>query len=101
MRNEREVLKACWQRTAACPELPLLLDGIERGDATVTVHIDDCPNCAAEVALYRDVVDGPTLDNAGVPAVNERISSVVRGRAPKAVRGESWWSRLFRPVVLT
>ena len=100
MRNEREVLKACWQRTDACPELPSLLDGIQRGDTTVTAHVDDCPHCAAELALYRDVVDGPTLANADVNALNQRISSVVTGRAPRAVRLESWWSRLFRPVVL-
>src|SRR5690349_4970763 len=100
MRSEREVLKACWQPTDSCPELPSLIEGIGRGDSTVTVHTDQCPRCAAELALYRDVVNGPNFGNVNIKAVNERISTVVMGRAPGPVRAESWWSRLFRPVVL-
>lgn len=98
--NEREILKAAWARTDACPDLPMLLDHIERDDSDVKAHLHHCPRCTAEVALFRDVTQGPAL-NADIRALNQRVTAAISERTGAESRIESWWRRLFRPAILT
>lgn len=101
MTNEDEILKKAWARTGACPEVSLLLDGIERGDAAMQAHMAECARCSAEASLFRNITSSPVPSGGTVRSLDERVRSAIRGGDDTARRRGNWWSRLFRPVVLT
>lgn len=101
MTNEDEVLKKAWARADACPEVSHLLDGLERGDAAMKAHAEECARCAAEALLFRNITSGPMPSNRAVRAVDERVRSALGRGEDGARRRGNWLSRLLRPVVLT
>ncbi|MBI4908963.1 MAG: hypothetical protein HY820_35410 [Acidobacteria bacterium] len=99
MKNERVILRAAYSTTKSCPELVDFLDRVERGDQGALNHVEECPRCAAELALYREVAEGPTVAKSDLANLDKRVANQIA--ATTTTTTGSWWRRILRPAYLT
>jgi len=83
--------------TEDCPPLVNLLEGSHQRDA----HVEKCPHCQTELALYREMEQ--PADQASVKAIGRRLDGVnwaEAGRTGIPAQPQNLWQWLLRPRVL-